>query len=142
MKMEPIVSSETSAIRTQTPGNYPKRNNLHLEHGESLRTRLLYLVHAFMFNNKKRRSIPLGCDAMKIGRHLRTFWRKVPLLSSRYNCKECTMNMNAACSSEKFIPIHRSIRRHKNLHSVAESFVPCFTVSVTNKTAILKLSFT
>jgi len=40
MKMEPIVSSETSAIRTQTPGNYPKRNNLHLEHGESLRTTL------------------------------------------------------------------------------------------------------
>jgi len=33
------VSSETSAIRTQTPGNYPKRNNLHLEHGESLRTK-------------------------------------------------------------------------------------------------------
>ena len=29
MKMEPIVSSETSAIRTQTPGNYPERNNLH-----------------------------------------------------------------------------------------------------------------
>jgi len=45
MKMEPIVSSETSAIRTQTPGNYPKRNNLHLEHGESLRTRRIYPVH-------------------------------------------------------------------------------------------------
>ena len=29
MKMEPIVSSETSAIRTQTPANYPKRNNLY-----------------------------------------------------------------------------------------------------------------
>ena len=28
MKMEPIVSSETSAIRTQAPGNYPKRNKL------------------------------------------------------------------------------------------------------------------
>jgi len=28
--MEPIVSSETSAIRTQTPGNYPKRNKLQL----------------------------------------------------------------------------------------------------------------
>ena len=26
--MEPTVSSETSAIRTQTPGNYPKRNKL------------------------------------------------------------------------------------------------------------------
>ena len=37
MKMEPIVSSETSAVRTQTPGNYPKRNKLHLEHGESLK---------------------------------------------------------------------------------------------------------
>ena len=40
MKMDPIVSSETSAVRTQTPGNYPKRNKLHLEHGESLKTRL------------------------------------------------------------------------------------------------------
>jgi len=29
MKMEPIVSSETSAIRTQTPWNYPNRNKLH-----------------------------------------------------------------------------------------------------------------
>jgi len=41
MKMEPTVSSETSAIRTQTPGNYPKRNKLYLEHGESLKTRIL-----------------------------------------------------------------------------------------------------
>jgi len=39
MKMEPTVSSEMSAIRTQTPGNYPKRNILHLEQGESLKTR-------------------------------------------------------------------------------------------------------
>jgi len=30
MKMEPIVSSETSAIKSQTPGNYPKRNKLRL----------------------------------------------------------------------------------------------------------------
>ena len=43
MKMEPIVSSETSAVRTQTPENYPKRNKLHLEHGESLKTRLIHL---------------------------------------------------------------------------------------------------
>ena len=42
MKMESIVSSETSAIRTQTPGNYPKRNKLHLEHGESLKTSLSF----------------------------------------------------------------------------------------------------
>ena len=38
MKMEQIVNSVTSAMRTQTPGNYPKRNKLHLEHGESLKT--------------------------------------------------------------------------------------------------------
>ena len=44
MKMEPIVSSETSAIRTQTPGNYPKRNKLHLEHSESLKTRICNIL--------------------------------------------------------------------------------------------------
>jgi len=38
------VSSETSAIRTQTPGNYPKRNKLHLEHGESLKTKFMTQV--------------------------------------------------------------------------------------------------
>ena len=43
MKMEPTVSSEASAIRTQTPGNYPKRNKLHLEHGESLKTRIHWI---------------------------------------------------------------------------------------------------
>ena len=30
MKMELTLSSETSAIRTQTPGNYPKKNKLHV----------------------------------------------------------------------------------------------------------------
>jgi len=43
MKMEQTVSSETSAIRTQRPGNYPKRNKLHLEHGKSLK-KYKYLV--------------------------------------------------------------------------------------------------
>jgi len=43
--MEPIVSSETSAIRTQTPGNYSKRNKLHLEHGESLKTRTILITY-------------------------------------------------------------------------------------------------
>ena len=44
MKMEPSVSSETSAGRTQTPGNYPKRNKLHLEHGKSLKTRIIHIL--------------------------------------------------------------------------------------------------
>jgi len=30
MKMEPIEGSETSAIRTKTPGNYPKDNILQM----------------------------------------------------------------------------------------------------------------
>ena len=38
MKMEPIRISETSALKTQTPGNYPRRNILQLKHGESLKT--------------------------------------------------------------------------------------------------------
>ena len=37
--MEPIEGSETSAFRTQTPGNYPKENILHIEHGENLKSR-------------------------------------------------------------------------------------------------------
>ena len=41
MKMELIEGSETSAIRTQTPGNYPKENILHIEHGESLKSRII-----------------------------------------------------------------------------------------------------
>jgi len=47
--MEPIVSSETSAIRTQTPGNYPKRNKLHLEHGESLKTKCCWTYYFTKF---------------------------------------------------------------------------------------------
>ena len=43
MKMEVIEGSEMSAIRTQTPGNYPKENILHIEHGESLKSRMTIL---------------------------------------------------------------------------------------------------
>ena len=42
MKMELIEGSETSAISIVTPGNYPKENILHTEHGESLKSRSLY----------------------------------------------------------------------------------------------------
>jgi len=34
--MELLEGSETSAFRTQMPGNYPKENILHKEHGESV----------------------------------------------------------------------------------------------------------
>ena len=44
MKMETIESSETSAIKTQTPGNYPKENITQIEHGESLKSRITLIV--------------------------------------------------------------------------------------------------
>ena len=40
IKMELIEGSETSAISIVTPGNYPKENILHTEHGESLKSRM------------------------------------------------------------------------------------------------------
>jgi len=48
MKMERTVSFETSAITTQTPGNYPKKSTLHLEHGESLKTKSLTVSPTLM----------------------------------------------------------------------------------------------
>jgi len=60
MKMEPIVSSETSAIRTQTPGNYPKRNKLHLEHGESLKTRKLGVFYKVKLERRCKEGIREG----------------------------------------------------------------------------------
>jgi len=44
MKMELIEGSETSAISIVTPGNYPKENILHTEHGESLKSIRIILV--------------------------------------------------------------------------------------------------
>jgi len=44
MKIEPIEDFETSAIRTKTPGNYPKEIILHIEHGESLKSRMINIL--------------------------------------------------------------------------------------------------
>jgi len=40
MKMEQTECSETSAYKIQTPGNYPEENIQHIEHGESLKSRI------------------------------------------------------------------------------------------------------
>ena len=40
MKMERIESSETSALKAQTPGDHPKDTVRHSTHGESLESRL------------------------------------------------------------------------------------------------------
>jgi len=51
MKMEPIVSSETSAIRTQTPGNYPKRNKLHVHSYYAIYTWVPFLLEPEVIRN-------------------------------------------------------------------------------------------
>jgi hypothetical protein len=49
MKMEQTVCSETSAFKIQTPGNYPEESIRHSEHGESLKSRKIFL-HDPQFN--------------------------------------------------------------------------------------------
>jgi len=70
MKMEPTVSSETSAIRTQTPGTYPKRNKLHLEHGEILKTRRKLSI----YSDTKLVFLPLG--VRKVSRLKAVEWKE------------------------------------------------------------------
>jgi hypothetical protein len=41
--MEPTQISETSAFNTQTPGKYPEYNLSLLQHGESLKTRNIFI---------------------------------------------------------------------------------------------------
>jgi len=43
MKMEQTECSETSALKLQTPRNYPKESKQHTQHGESLKSRI-YMV--------------------------------------------------------------------------------------------------
>ena len=71
MKMEPTVSSEMSAIRTQTPGNYPKRNKLHKNILSVLLLLLLVLLcayHGFLL------FIIYLYQQMHIRVHVRTFF--------------------------------------------------------------------
>jgi hypothetical protein len=45
MKIEKTECSETSAYKIKTLGNYPEENTQHTEHGESLKSRNLYLLN-------------------------------------------------------------------------------------------------
>ena len=100
MKMEPIVSSETSAIRTQTLGNYPKRNKLHLEHGESLKTRLQYnittvIVDSNLFRLRKpvvsRPQWPRGLRRRSAAARLLRLWVRIPPGAWMFVCCECCL---------------------------------------------------
>ena len=62
MKMEQTESSETSAYKIQTPGNYPKENIQHTEHGESLKSKRLDMS-PFCSRKTERRST---CRAVSV----------------------------------------------------------------------------
>ena len=43
--MERIESSETSALKAQTPGDYPKHTIRYSTHGESLKSRIINVIY-------------------------------------------------------------------------------------------------
>ena len=51
MKMEPIRSSETSAIKTQTPGNYPKKEHITIETQRKLENNIGIVLNTFNRNS-------------------------------------------------------------------------------------------
>ena len=58
MKMERIESSETSALKTQTPGDYPKNTIRHSTHGESLKSSNI-LVSNYTIGYQKMNSVSI-----------------------------------------------------------------------------------
>jgi len=44
MKMEQTEWSETSAYKILTPGNYPEERIEHVEHGESMKSRIVCYI--------------------------------------------------------------------------------------------------
>jgi len=55
MKMELIEGSETLAISIVTPGNYPKENILHTEHGKSLKSRIIIIIRRRRRRRERRK---------------------------------------------------------------------------------------
>jgi hypothetical protein len=50
--MELTLGSETSTNFNQTPGLYPKENTLHQQHGESLKTKIIFTCYTKRPGNK------------------------------------------------------------------------------------------
>ena len=116
--MEPIVSSETSAIRTQTPGNYPKRNNLHLEHGENLRTfffnlcstELRLVLQKCVIPARQRTNEIFLCD---FHRHCAVYWYNSLRLTVRRPYVLSGRTFGNFRTNQKFVkwPSFQTIRR-------------------------------
>jgi hypothetical protein len=57
--MEQIERSETSANINQTSGKHPKENTLNIEHGESLKSRMIYTKIICDHNHSLFRATPI-----------------------------------------------------------------------------------
>jgi hypothetical protein len=70
MKMDPIVSSETSTSNTQTPGIYPKESELHLQHGENLNLKSSILNQSAVIYTRSQSMLPVFCVGRLASRKL------------------------------------------------------------------------
>jgi hypothetical protein len=65
LKIELTLGSETSAFKTQTPGNNPEDYTLYSQHGESLKSTITVSQHAnlyvmdLVYNTAKKHNEPL-----------------------------------------------------------------------------------
>ena len=61
MKMEQTECSETSTYKLQTPGNYPKESIQHAEHGESLKSRIVFNSFTKSLQYQQTHISPIMC---------------------------------------------------------------------------------
>jgi len=111
MKMEPAVSSETSAIRTPTPGNYPKRNKLLLEHGESLKKNTCFLVKSYviaLWHHHEKALQLKACFALNFFLSF-SVW---PILPKHFKCRGLLLHLIAL-----------SDKTHTNTHTFSLFFL-------------------
>ena len=86
MKMEQTKCSETSAYKIQAPGNYPEESIQHSEHGESLKSRILYLVYGTSFRPGQKFVLGLKILDREVQEHQSLFLYKM-----RGSMGECTL---------------------------------------------------
>jgi len=89
MKMEPIVSSETSPIRTQTPGNYPKRNKFHIDQMMSKLNTACFVIRTIqaIMSSETLRMVYFAYKHSIIS-HGIIFWRNQPYSDKIFKIKK------------------------------------------------------
>jgi hypothetical protein len=76
--------SETSAFNTQTPGKYPEDHISLLQHGESLKTRMLHELRYLAKVTRKSSAKTYTCQKNLPGRGLTKVEKYCPII--KYSC--------------------------------------------------------